>query len=242
MREASISIVIAVYEMPEALEEALQSIIEQADVAWEVVLCDGGNDVKTLDLIAHYSQHPIRHLRQADAGVYDAMNRGIAASTGQWLYFLGADDRLAHPHALFNLLRVANDTCSLVCGQVHNLAPRAKGVPEYHSPQWSSALLFKNTVHHQGCIYRREHIVHYRYPDHLKVLGDYHLNLWLYQQRFSAICTNNLVAHCEPGGLSKRFNRSLYSEEWQIKRSLLSHVHLIWLPFWLMAKYVYKQL
>lgn len=242
MAKASISIVIPVYEMPAALREALESIIEQRGVSWEIIVCDGGNDEETLELIAQFTHHGVVHLRQFDTGVYAAMNHGLSAASGEWVYFLGADDRLAHPQALFNLLKAADHTCSLVCGRVHNLAPRAKGVPEYHSPHWSRGLLFKNTVHHQGCIYRREHLTHYEYPDDLKVLGDYHLNLWLYSSGVSAICTNELVAHCAPGGLSKRFNRNLYREEWRLKSRLLSRLHMVWLPFWLVAKYLYKQL
>ena len=242
MAGVDISIVVPVYQMPEALHAALASIEAQSGIAVEIIVCDGGSDAATCEVIERFAHLPIHHSRMADNGVYDAMNRGMALAKGEWLYFLGADDRLAHPHALSELLEAADATHDLVCGRVNNLPPRAKGVPEWFVPSYGPKLAFKNTVHHQGALYRTRALRGYSYPSTLRVLGDYHLNLWLYRRGGKALCTDRVVAACAPGGLSKRFNRGLYAEEWWLKRQLLPAHQLLWQPFWLALKYVYKNL
>lgn len=242
MPEPQVSIIIPVFEMPEALANALQSIAAQFGVQFEVIVCDGGQDASTLEVLEQFEALPIRHSRQNDTGVYDAMNRGLELAIGEWLFFLGADDCLAHANALSDLLAQAEAHHAAVCGSVKNLPPRSKGVPEIHTPKWGMALLFKNTLHHQGCLYRRSSLEGYRYPENLKVLGDYHLNLWLYGQGATVKCLNGLVCECASGGLSKRFKTSLYREEWWLKRRILPWHFRFWQPLWLMAKYLYKNL
>jgi putative colanic acid biosynthesis glycosyltransferase len=242
MAAADIGIVVPVYQMPEALHAALASIEAQREITAQIIVCDGGSDAATLEVLKRFAHLSIHHSRTPDKGVYDAMNRGMALAKAEWLYFLGADDRLAHPHTLSELLKAADATHDLVCGRVNNLPPRAKGVHEWFVPSWGPKLVFKNTIHHQGVLYRTTALQGYSYPSALRVLGDYHLNLWLYRRRINALCTNTLVAECSPGGLSKRFNRRLYFEEWWLKRQLLPLHQLLWQPLWLTAKYLYKQL
>lgn len=224
------------------LGECLSSLEQQTLRSFEVIVCDGGDDAGTLDVISMYSSLTITHLKQADTGVYDAMNKGLERARGNWLLFLGADDRLASPDALADWLRHSTDSASVVLGRVFNLEPRAALVPKWHLPKWGKLLLLKNTVHHQGALYRREALGDYRYPLDLKVFGDYHLNLTLYLSGHSAVVTAVHVASCHPGGLSKRFRRELYREEWRMKQGILPAGSRWWQPFWLMLKYLRKNL
>lgn len=91
-----ISVVLATYNWPQALRLCLQSLAEQTDECFEVVIADDGSTNETTQLIQNYSQSlnlKIRHVWQPDMGFRKAMvlNRAIAESLGEYLVFLDGD-------------------------------------------------------------------------------------------------------------------------------------------------------
>lgn len=114
-----ISIVTVTLDAAEVLGEALQSVRLQDHGDVELVIVDGGSSDGTLDLVAQFQDLRPRLLRGPDAGIYDAMNKGIAAASGEALFFLNADDRLAHPGTLRTLARgLARRDADLVFGDI----------------------------------------------------------------------------------------------------------------------------
>ncbi len=83
--------------------DALRSVLAQQHEDVELVLVDGGSSDGTLDVVHALAGSRARVLAGPDAGIYDAMNKGIAAARGDALFFLNADDRLAHPGVLAEL-------------------------------------------------------------------------------------------------------------------------------------------
>jgi len=239
---AAVSIIIPTYGMADMLRLSLQSIEAQHHSPIEVIVCDGLGDDATAAVLASFNALNIVHLAEPDRGVYDAMNKGIERASGTWLYFLGADDQLAHARALTSLLSHYREGAMLLAGRVKNLPPRQRWVPEWHEPQWGNLMLLKNTLHHQGVLYHRDLFEAYRYPVNLKVLGDYHLNLTLLQLETPIILTDVALAVCSPGGLSKRFKASLYKEEWALKSTILPLGSKFYQPLWLAIKYLWKNL
>lgn len=87
-----ISVVIPVYNMDECVERTLQSVIEQTVQPKEIIVVDDGstdNSVKVVEGIGHPL---IRIVRQANAGVSAARNRGAKEAKSDFVAFLDADD------------------------------------------------------------------------------------------------------------------------------------------------------
>ena len=78
----------------ELFRKNLDSVQEQEGVTVEHLIIDGASTDGTLDFLASYNNHnqDIRILSQSDSGIYDAMNRGISLSRGQYITFLNSDD------------------------------------------------------------------------------------------------------------------------------------------------------
>jgi len=89
-----LSIIIPSFQLGHELLGALDSISQQDFFNYEIIIVDGGSTDTTATVI-NESDLPIYFLQEPDAGVYDAMNKGIKLAKGKWLYFMGADDRLA---------------------------------------------------------------------------------------------------------------------------------------------------
>ena len=99
------SIIISTLNCADKLPHALHSIAAQDYVgSYEVIVIDGGSSDRTLDVVSEYSFLISHFVSEPDLGIYDAWNKGITVSRGEWILFLGSDDKL-----LENTLSVYND-------------------------------------------------------------------------------------------------------------------------------------
>jgi glycosyltransferase involved in cell wall biosynthesis len=92
-RALKVSCVIAVYNGEAYLREAVDSVLSQAYPDIELIIVDDGSTDGTAAVIAEYGDR-VRAFRQENRGVSVARNLGVAATTGELLSFLDADDRL----------------------------------------------------------------------------------------------------------------------------------------------------
>lgn len=113
----------------------------------------------------------VRVLAESRPSVYAAMNDGVAASSGRYLYFLGKDDILLPPAR--DIVRLLlSDAPSVVFADVYW---GAGGVRSTHSSRWG--ILLRN-VCHQGIVYSREAVVrHGPYVRRFRVRADQLLNI-----------------------------------------------------------------
>ncbi len=97
MHKVLYSIIIPVYNAELKLEKSLKSVLNQDQSLLELLLIDGNSNDNTVRIIQEYqAKNPtkIKFISEPDQGVFDAMNKGIALATGEYLYFLGAGDTL----------------------------------------------------------------------------------------------------------------------------------------------------
>jgi glycosyltransferase involved in cell wall biosynthesis len=85
------------------LEETLQSVIAQSYRRVEYILIDGASTDGTLALAERYREHIACLVSEPDGGLYDAMNKGMALATGDYLCFLNAGDTFHSPDTLLLL-------------------------------------------------------------------------------------------------------------------------------------------
>jgi glycosyltransferase involved in cell wall biosynthesis len=95
-----VSIIVATYNCGATIEETILSVTEQEFPAKELIIIDGGSTDDTLDVIKNHDQVIDFWSSEPDRGIYDAFNKGIARACGEWLYFLGGDDRFADREVL----------------------------------------------------------------------------------------------------------------------------------------------
>jgi len=87
-----VSVVIPCYRQAHFLADAINSALAQTYPAVEVVVVDDGSPDNTAAVAARY--HRVRCISQENQGLAAARNAGLAASTGEFIVFLDADDRL----------------------------------------------------------------------------------------------------------------------------------------------------
>jgi hypothetical protein len=87
-----VSVIIPCYRQAHYLAEAVESVLLQTYPHVEVVVIDDGSPDNTTEIAGRYPG--VRCIRQPNRGVSEARNLGIRSSTGSYLAFLDADDRL----------------------------------------------------------------------------------------------------------------------------------------------------
>ena len=210
----------------------------------EIIVIDGGGCDETKTWLLS-NQKRIHHIRSAaDSGVYPAMNYGKQCASGAWIWFAGAGD-LPNPEVWNDFLKnreLLDSECSLHVFSVALGDDREGGVPAHYPARWDSSMQWRNTSHHQGLLYRRSLIQSRMFNPSYRVLADYALNLTLWMEGVEVILHDQTWSHVASGGLSRTFNKSLYREEWKLKKNVLSG-WIKWLhPIWLLGKYLAKQI
>lgn len=95
-----ISIVTVVFNGAVTLEQAIRSIMEQSYDNIEHIIIDGGSSDGTVDILRQYDHVIDYWLSEKDGGIYDAMNKGIALCSGEYVGMLNADDMFSDSSAL----------------------------------------------------------------------------------------------------------------------------------------------
>jgi glycosyltransferase involved in cell wall biosynthesis len=92
----TVSVIIPTRDYGGYVGEAIESLQHQGDVDWECVVVDDGSTDDTAETVAALSASDgrIAYLAQAAAGPSAARNTGLAATSGEFVQFLDADDFL----------------------------------------------------------------------------------------------------------------------------------------------------
>lgn len=88
----SFSVITVTYNAAEVLEDTIQSVITQTYHHVEYIIVDGASTDGTMDVVRKYRSRIRAVVSEPDKGLYDAMNKGMAMATGDYLCFLNAGD------------------------------------------------------------------------------------------------------------------------------------------------------
>ena len=90
-----ISIITATYNSENTISDTIESVLAQSYQDWELIIKDGGSEDNTIEIcnkLAEKATGRMRVISSPDKGIYDAMNQGIEAATGEEVGILNSDD------------------------------------------------------------------------------------------------------------------------------------------------------
>lgn len=174
-----ITIITVVYNGEKYLEEAIQSVINQTYDNVEHIIIDAGSTDRTLDIIRKYEDTIDYWVSEKDKGIYDAWNKGVRTSIGDWIGFLGADD-LYLPDALQQYIERINLVKEIEYISARNILCNDNLDPiRIIGSRWDYKI-FSNfmNVAHVGSLHHKTLFERYGlYDTSFKICGDYELLL-----------------------------------------------------------------
>ena len=208
------SVITICYNSEKTIERTIQSVLTQTYTDYEYIIVDGGSKDGTLDIVKKYEplfEGRMKWKSEPDHGIYDAMNKGIARSTGEVIGIVNSDDWL-EPDALRIVERcyAENDQTfsSVCCGWMNfhysdgtiqvlktdeNQLARKAQTCEMGGVRHPATFVPKKVYNEQGT-----------FDTQLKILADTDLIVRLYKAGVNFIFPNKVLTNMSDGGVSNK--------------------------------------
>lgn len=225
------SIIIVTRNAGVTIQGCLSSLAAQTYGDFEVVIQDGLSTDDTLSIIeAFRRRHPELdvHVQQGrDGGVYEAMNMALDRARGDWVLFLGSDDKLFAADTLRVLSGSVSDDDDVVYGDV--VSSRFNG--RYAGP-FSIARIGESNICHQAILIRRRLFDTVgKFDVRYRLLADWEHNMrWFLSPDVRVRYIDMVIAHYADGGLSSSGSDRVFERE---RPLLYVHHGRHSVPFWI---------
>lgn len=151
-----ISIITINYNNVEGLKKTIQSIVSQSNKAFEYIVIDGGSSDGSKEVIINNEKHITYWVSEKDAGIYNAMNKGIKASSGDFIIFMNSGDLLYNETVIQNIAENLNEQDDIVYGDALLINESNNWeVVKKHPEILNFSYLYKDTLCHQACIIKK---------------------------------------------------------------------------------------
>ena len=182
-----VSVVVVCYNQAQYLREAVESALAQRYQPVEILVVDDGSTDETAMVAATF--HQIHYIPQSNRGLAAARNTGLGHSSGEYIVFLDADDRLL-PEALQEGMDCFErfPECGFVSGAYRNVfsdgSPAQTDPPQFVEADHYCRMLQGNYIGmHAAVLYRRETIAAAGgFRETLRACEDYELYLRIARQ------------------------------------------------------------
>ena len=161
MTDQSISVITVTFNAEKTLERTLKSVAEQDYPNIEHIVVGGNSTDGTIDIIRRYERSQLKWKSETDKGLYDAMNKGAAMASGDYLCFLNAGDMFHSKETLKQLFHSLpeNETPDILYGETDIVDENGKFLfhRRLRAPEKLKWTSFKQgmMVCHQAFIVRR---------------------------------------------------------------------------------------
>lgn len=224
-----ISVVTAVYNRAGSVGEAIGSLAAQSHADWEHVVQDGGSTDGTLDILRRHGDARMALESAPDAGIYDAINRGIARAQGDVVGLLHSDDVLADGQVLARVAEALADPA--VDGVYGDLDYVRADAPERIVRRWRAgrctpAKLRRGWMPPHPTLYlRREAFARWgAYDTGFRIAADYEAILrWLVRGRLRLAYVPAVQVRMRLGGASNRSLRQMLIKSREDYRAMRRH-------------------
>ena len=245
MHKPSISIITVVYNAATSIEYTIQAVLALTYPNKEYIIIDGGSTDGTVDIIKRYERQISKWVSGPDAGLYDAMNKGLEMSKGDFVWFINAGDAPASPDVLERVF-TGNSYADIYYGDTMIIDENGKKIGRRRlSPP--SALKWKDfrkgmLVSHQSFIASRKVVK--KYDLRYKFSSDFDWCLYALKNASKVQNTHLILSFFRDGGITKKNIIPGLKERFQIMvknygliSTLLAHLTITPKFFWFWIKH-----
>jgi glycosyltransferase involved in cell wall biosynthesis len=152
-----ISVVTVVLNAARCIDRCIESVLGQTYDDIEYLVIDGGSTDGTLDILSRYRDRIDHFVSEPDRGLYHAMNKGLQAASGDYVYFLNSDDCFCDDRVVADVAAAIrqNPSVDLVYGDVlMRSGEQLVRLPQV--PVLNRKTLCRRGLNHQALFARRQ--------------------------------------------------------------------------------------
>ena len=201
----TLTVITVVYNNANDIERTLLSVINQTYPHIEYLVIDGASTDGTIDIIRRYAAQLSRFVSEPDKGIYDAMNKGLALATGDYVLFMNSGDEIYSTDTVAAVFASARDA-DIYYGETEmfdadwqSLGLRRHAIPDQFS--WKSFRYGMN-VSHQAIYIRRK--LTKAYDSRYQLSADIDWVIRAAKAAEKTVNTRLIVAKYLVGGISKK--------------------------------------
>ncbi len=204
-RDPVLSVITIVFNNVKDIERTMLSVFEQSYPHLQYIIVDGGSTDGTVDVIRKYESRLTEFICESDKGIYDAMNKGLALATGDYVLFMNSGDEIYDRSTVENVFSTAYGA-DIYYGETEmydesgkNLGKRRHAAPNQLT--WRS-FRYGMSVSHQAIYVRR--LLAEPYDLKYQLSSDIDWILKSLRKAGKIVNVNTYVAKYQVGGISKK--------------------------------------
>lgn len=222
-KSVKFSVITCTYNAAGTVGSTLDSVSSQNYGDIEHIIVDGASSDDTMKIVAEKGARISRIISEPDKGLYDAMNKGINAASGDYLIFLNAGDVFHTVDTLSEVAEKINDGSmpDIIYGQtaIIDSAGSIKRMRRLKAPENLNWKSFKRgmLVCHQSFYVRREIVIPYNL--NYRYSSDFDWCIKIMKQSSSFLNTEMILSNYLEEGLTTKNRRKSLMERFDIMRN-----------------------
>lgn len=214
-----ISIITVCFNSAKTIHQTIESVLNQSYTNIEYIVVDGKSTDNTMAIIQSYEQKfkdkgiIFRYISEPDNGIYDAMNKGIKMSAGEWIGIINSDD-------WYEL-----DACELVINAYQNnskimiFAGAIRSILNLNNESYYQTIIpslehinFRMTLCHPAVFVKADLYRQRNFDSSYKVIADWELMKYFANSQVEFCLVDRVLANFTEGGISNVRNLGYYLE------------------------------
>lgn len=215
------------YNNHTGLKKTMTSVLSQTNrEAFDYVIIDGGSTDGSAELIIRHADALSYYCSERDGGIYNAMNKGVAHSEGEYLLFLNSGDVFDNSHVIESILPNLDGT-DIIYGDLLLVGANTETdtsllrFPDRITLQF----LLEASLPHPASFIRRELLIRHPYDETLRVVSDWKFFVEvLYGDRCSYRHIAFTVSRFDTSGVSRNNQAYHLKERKETEEQLFSPI------------------
>lgn len=196
----------------------MKSVLCQTYPNIEYLIIDGASTDGTVEMVKkHFKNEKLLFFSEKDFGIYNAMNRGIARASGDFIYFINAGDRFYNESVVADVISLITNRDAIYYGNICLVySDGLKQIQDFSKINGSieQKLNAGNMPCHQSIFSPRKLLVDHYFREKYKIRADYEWLLYTVKKGYECIHIPTIISYYDVSGVSARLkNGRLFSQE-----------------------------
>lgn len=238
-----VSVITVSYNSEKFIEETIQSVLNQNYCNIEYIIIDGESNDNTENIINKYRGYNIKIISEPDAGIYDAMNKGVKVSSGEYIYFLNCGDTFVSNDVITKVINeLETKQADVLYGDIYNVYGGEKVCSDYSNLNlnfWGFAK--GESICHQAIFANRKTFNNNTFDENFKICADKNWIIRCAENKNEFHYIDTIICNFDKSGISavkengvviKKETQMILKQNYPFRYELIQKIKIFisWIP------------